>query len=64
MNFHKLWLKEQFQWVTGVQPEVFQGSGGFVELGHFDKLFVKNTKKGAAGKRFGAFLLDILKTTF
>ena len=22
----------------GVQPEIFQGSGGFVELGHFDKL--------------------------
>ena len=34
-----------------------QGGGGrFVELGHIDKNFVKNTiKKGPAGKRFGVF---------
>ena len=36
-----------------------------MELGHFYKHFVKNTrKKGPAGKRFLAILLDILKTTF
>ena len=29
---------------SGAQPEIFQGRGGFVELGHFDKLFVKNIK--------------------
>ena len=40
---------------TGAQPEIFQGRGGFVELGHFDKLFVKNTKKSPAEKNFGAF---------
>ena len=41
---------------AGVQPESFQGRGGFVELKHFDKLFVKNTsKKGSAGKKFWAF---------
>ena len=35
---------------TGAQPEIFQDRGGFVELGYFDKLFVKNTrKKGPAG---------------
>ena len=35
-----------------------------MELGHFDKLFVKNTRrKGSAGKHFGAFSLDTLKTT-
>ena len=35
-----------------MQPETFQasGGGGFVELGHFDKHFVKNTRKrGPAG---------------
>ena len=38
------------------QPEVFQDRGGFVELGHFDKHFVKNTqKKDPAGKNFGVF---------
>ena len=39
---------------AGAQPEIFQGRGGFVELAHFDKHFVKNTrKKGPAGKNFG-----------
>ena len=34
----------------------FQGRGGFVELGHFDKHFVKNArKKGPARKHFGVF---------
>ena len=37
---------------TGAQPEIFQGRVGFVELGHFDKLFVK---KCPAGKTFEAF---------
>ena len=39
---------------TGAQPKIFQGKGGFVEPEHFDKYFVKNTKK-VAGKNFGAF---------
>ena len=40
----------------GAQPKMFQGRGGFVELGHFDKHFVKNTrKKGPAGEHFGVF---------
>ena len=43
---------------AGAQPEIFQGSGGFIKLGHFDKHFVKNTqKKGPAGKNFGVFSL-------
>ena len=50
---------------TGAQPEIFQGRGDFVELGHFDKLFVKNThKKGPQGKILELFLIDTLKTTF
>ena len=35
----------------GAQPEIFQDRGGFVKLGHFNKHFVKNSrKKGSAGK--------------
>ena len=30
---------------SGAQIEIFQGRGGFVELGHFNKHFVKNTRK-------------------
>ena len=46
------------------EPEMFQGKGRggrgegwrFVELGHFDKDFIKNTRKrGPAGKHFGVF---------
>ena len=38
---------------AGMQPELFQGRGSFVVLGHFDKHFFKNTqKKDPAGKRF------------
>ena len=41
---------------SGAQPETFQGRGRFVELGDFDKLFVKNTRKeGPAEKKFEAF---------
>ena len=32
---------------TGAQPEIFQGRGGFAELVHFIKNFVKNTRKMA-----------------
>ena len=39
-----------------MQTENFQGRGGSIELGHFDKHFVKNTrKKGPTGKHFGVF---------
>ena len=38
---------------SGAQSEIFQSRGGFVELGHFDKYFVKySRKKGSAGKNF------------
>ena len=44
------------QMLSGAQSEIFQGWGGFVELGQFDKLSVKDTrKKGSAGKIFAAF---------
>ena len=39
------WL---FAKITGVRTEIFQGKGGFLELGHFDKHFVKNTRKKRA----------------
>ena len=41
------------------------GARGYVELVHFDKHLVKNTRKrGPAGKLWESFLLDTLKTTF
>ena len=40
--------------LAGAQPEIFQGRGCFVKLGHFDKHFIKKSrKKGPAGKTFG-----------
>ena len=41
--------------------------GGFVELGHFDKHFAKNTRKKKKLNRkkiWSFFLLDTLKTAF
>ena len=36
--------------------KIFQGGGGFVELGYFDKHFVKNARKESPlGKHFGVF---------
>ena len=47
---------------TGAQPVIFQGREGFMELGHFDKLFVKNTrKKVTQGKILELFLLLFFK---
>ena len=41
---------------VGTQPEIFQSRGSFMELGHFDKHFVKNTrKKCLAVKYFRVF---------
>ena len=37
---------------TGTQPEIFQGRGGFAELGHLNKNFVKNTRKKAPQGKF------------
>ena len=50
---------------AGSQPEIFQGRGSFVELGHFDKFFVKNTReKSPQRKILELLLLDSLKSTF
>ena len=39
-----------------MQPEIFQGRAGFLELEHFNKHFVNNTRKrDFAGKHFGVF---------
>ena len=51
--------------LPGAQPEISQGNGGFVKLGHFHKRSVKNSrKKSPAGKISEFFLLDTFKTTF
>ena len=50
---------------SGEQPEIFQGRGGFVKLGHFDKHFIKKSgKKSTQGKILEFFSLDTLKITF
>ena len=48
----------------GVEPEIFQGKGSFVKLEHFNKHFVKNTRKKRAfqEKTLEFFHLDALKT--
>ena len=44
--------------MAGAQPDVFQGRGAVVKLGHFDKHFVKTSrKKCSAGKKFEVFSL-------
>ena len=52
-------------WV-GVEPEIFQGIGGFLESEHSDKYFIKKKKKKekkARRENLGVFFLDTLKTT-
>ena len=51
---------------VGEQPDIFQCRGRFMELGHFDKHFAKNTskKKTLFSKAYWEFfLLDTLKFT-
>ena len=50
--------------VAGTQPEMFQRTGGFMELGHFHKYFFycQKQKKKVPCREF--FLIDTLKTTF
>ena len=43
------------QMLSGAQSEIFQGWGGFVELGQFDKLFVKDKKKRSRREKFWSF---------
>ena len=52
-------LNNYFIWSdtkSGVEPELFQGKGDFMELEYFGKHFVKNTRnKGPAEKNVGVF---------
>ena len=42
--------------VHNAQPEIFQGRGGFLILGHFDKHFLeKSGEKSPAAENFGTF---------
>ena len=45
---------------AGAQPEIFQGRGGFVKLGHFDKHFVKHSRKTSPAGRISEFFSQIL----
>ena len=65
-HFHKKRLPKIRRDVAGVQPEIFQGRGGFVKLGRFDKHFIQKSRKKVpqAKKIWSFFFLDTLKTTF
>ena len=41
--------------ISGAQPEIFQGTGGFVKLRHFDKHFIKKSRKKAPQGKFWSF---------
>ena len=48
---------------TSAQPEIFQGRGGLVKLGHFNKYFIKKLRKKAPqGKILEFFCSDTLST--
>ena len=42
--------------VTGAQPEIFQGRGGFLELGTSINISPEGQEKNAAGKASNNFL--------
>ena len=51
--------------ISGAQPCIFWGTGGFLEWGHFDKRSMYSTqKKGPQGKILVFFLEDDLKIAF
>ena len=50
--------------IPGAQPEIFQGRGGFMELGNSDKHFVKNTRKKGSDKFWSFFSYILLKLHF
>ena len=56
---------ENIKTSSGAQPEFFQGRGGLMDLGHFYKHFVKNTRKKVLQEKIWEFfLLNTLKITF
>ena len=59
-------ISSQFSFhYPGGQPEMFHGKGGFLKLGHFDKYFIKNSRKKCPQGKISEFvLLDTLKTAF
>ena len=42
-------------YTPGTQPEIFQGRGGFLKLRHFDKHFIKKSRKRARREKFWSF---------
>ena len=61
LNYQNAYGHQQFQ--AGAQPAIFQGRGGFVKLGHFDKHLIKKSRKNAPRRKIlEFFLLD--KITF
>ena len=50
-------LQKKQQLSAGAQLKTFQDRGSFVEIGHFDKHFVKNTKKTPQGNILEFYLI-------
>ena len=64
---HLRWsfLQKQYYLSAAKQPEVSQGRVGFVDLAHFDKYFIQNTRrKGPQENNLEVFFLNTLKPTF
>ena len=50
--------------VSSAQPEIFQGKGGFLEYGHFDKHFMYGIQKNCpTEENFSVFFSKILLKT-
>ena len=62
MEWKSIDLSYELPLTSGAQPEIFQGRGGFLKLGHFDKHYIKKSRKKAQRKMLEFFLLDTLRT--
>ena len=52
LNLFTRKICEMFAYKPGAQWDIFQGRGGFVEFGHFNKHFVQNPReKDPHGKK-------------
>ena len=57
--------KNQIAYNVGAQPEIFQGRGGFLKLGYFNKHFLKKSRKKAPQQKILELLVrNTLKTIF
>ena len=64
-KMERLQKKKNNTWAEARNQKIFRAEGGLVELWHFNKHFVKNTrKKDSQGNILEFFLVDATKTIF